>query len=140
MAIFRIIWYISCFGLSLNASAQNAKLNINTVYEKFSSSNGKSEKFGQSLALHQKMVYVGSPGEDVIYSCQTGGSFCDRISDFDIQQNTTKYAMLGLAMSTSKTKIYTCAPRTNFEKYLEDDEGLGKGPIEIQVSYRRLEP
>ena len=115
--------------LSLNASAQNAKLNINAVYERFSSSNGKSKNFGQSLALHQKMIYVGSPGEDVIYSCPTGGSSCDRKTGFDLQQNTTDYVMLGVAMSTSKSKIYTCAPRTNFQKYLQDDAGVGNSPI-----------
>ena len=131
MTLFLIIWYISAFGLSLNAHVGNSRININPVYEKLIPSHGKSEKFGQSLALHQKTIYVGSPGEDVIYSCPKGGSSCDKISDFNINPNTTKYAMLGLAMATSKNKIFTCAPRTNFRNYLQDDEGLGKIPIEI---------
>ena len=131
MTLLRITWYISVFGLSLNAHVGNPRLNINPVYEKLTSSHGKSENFGQSLALNQKTIYVGSPGEDVIYSCQKGGSSCDKISDFNIHPNTTKYAMLGLAMATSKTKIFTCAPLTNFRNYLQDDEGLGKMEIEI---------
>ena len=131
MTLFLIILYISIFGLSSNAHVGKPRLNINPVYEKLISSHGKSENFGRSLALHQNTIYVGSPGEDVIYSCPKGGSSCDRISDFDIHPNTTKYAMLGLAMATSKTKIFTCAPLTNFRNYLQDDEGLGKMAIEI---------
>ena len=131
MTLFLTVWYISIFGLLSNALVGKSRLNINSVYEKLISSNGKSKNFGRSLALHQNTIYVGSPGEDVIYSCPNGGSSCDKISDFDIHPNTTKYAMLGLAMTTSNTKIFTCAPLTNFRNYLQDDEGLGKMAIEI---------
>ena len=131
MTLFLIILYISIFGLSSNAHMRKPRLNINLVYEKLISSHGKSENFGRSLALHQNTIYVGSPGEDVIYSCPKGGSSCDRISDFDIHPNNTKYGMLGLAMATSKTKMFTCAPLTNFRNYLQDDEGLGNMAIEI---------